>query len=95
MNPAARLARLGCTHSAQERQEMLIGRMVALSLRCDGAKVGEFIATVILDRLCKPLSKAVRPIHKWGIVFCTNGMRQVMCRATGADDQYTLITQGT
>ena len=41
---------------------MFIGRMVSNRVRCDITVVRKVIATVILDRIRKPLSKGEGPV---------------------------------
>ena len=57
MNLTARLARCRCTNGTQQWKEMLIGRVVPNRVRRNVTIVRKVIATVIPDRICKPLSK--------------------------------------
>lgn len=52
----------------------------------DVTKVRKVVATVILDCICKPLSKREGPIRERIGLQRTDGMREIVSRPTRTDD---------
>ena len=72
---------------------MLIGRMVPNRVGRNVTIVRKVIATVILDRIRKPLTKSISPFDDGFVLRRSDGVRQIVGRPARTDDQHSFVAQ--
>src|SRR5260221_9573479 len=91
---AASLRAASCgAQRGEERQEMLLARMIARGVGGAPAVIDEVLGAALGDRPCEPIGKVADPGRRRRIDRRHAQLAEIVRRAAGTEDQHALVAQ--